>query len=147
MFMLMRSFWFLGVMVSKLLWYNRLYIMGPSIPPTTTTPWVYCSPLPGVNPTLFLFLAVVDCSEVPKHRHLCGHMQRVLRSLRHLQLHDLPDELPGEAVSQPGADAGGPGTAETPAAALLLPTLAHGRVSAFATVYRVPAEITPTYVS
>lgn len=88
-----------------------------------------------VNPTAFLFLAVVDCAEVPEHRHLRGHVQRVLRSLRHLQLHDLPAELPGETVSQPGADVGGTGAAETPATALLLPALAHGRVSAFAMVF------------
>lgn len=94
---------------------------------------MYYSSLPVFNLTAFLFLAVVDCSEVPEHRDLRGHVQRVLRGLRHLQLHDLPAELPGEAVSQPGADAGGAESAETSAAALLLPTLAHGGVSAFAT--------------
>lgn len=56
-------------------------------------------------------------------------MQRVLRGLCHLQLHDLPAQLPGKSVSQPGDDAGGAGAAETPAPSLLLPALANGRVS------------------
>lgn len=77
---------------------------------------------------LSLYLAV-DRIEVSRHSDLRGHVQRVLRGLRHLQLHDLPAQLPGEPVSQPGADAGGPGAAETPTPSLLLPTLAYGRVS------------------
>lgn len=76
-----------------------------------------------------LFQLAVDRPEIPQHCHLRGHVQRVLRSLRHLQLHDLLAQLPGKPVSQPGDDAGGPGTAETPAASLLLPPVANGRVS------------------
>lgn len=76
-----------------------------------------------------LFQLAVDCLEIPQHRHLRGHVQRVLRGLRHLQLHDLLAQLSGKPVSQPGDDAGGPGAAETPAPSLLLPPVADGRVS------------------
>lgn len=76
-----------------------------------------------------LFQLAVDCLEIPQHCHLRGHMQRVLRGLRHLQLHDLLAQLPWQPVSQPGDDAGGPGAAETPAPSLLLPPMADGRVS------------------
>lgn len=71
----------------------------------------------------------MDRPQIPQHCHLRGHVQRVLRGLRHLQLHDLPAQLPGESVSQPGDDARGPGAAETPASSVLLPPVADGRVS------------------
>lgn len=71
----------------------------------------------------------LDCVEVPQHCHLRGHVQGVLRGIRHLQLHDLPAQLPGKPVPQPGTDAGGAGAAETPSSPLLLPGMAHGRVS------------------
>lgn len=65
---------------------------------------------------------------IPQPGHLRGHVQRVLRGLRHLQLPGLPAELPQQPVPQPGADAGGPAAAAAPAAAVLLPAVAHGRV-------------------
>lgn len=60
--------------------------------------------------------------------HLRGHVPGVLRGLRHLQLPGLSTELPKQPVPQSGAHAGGPAAAAAPAAAVLLPVVAHGRV-------------------
>lgn len=82
------------------------------------------------SPLFFCHLAVA-CTKIPVDSDLCGHVQRVLRGLCHLQLHDLLAQLPGKPVPQPGVDAGVPGAAETPAPPLLLPALANGRVCVF----------------
>lgn len=87
------------------------------------------------NPSRFCL--AVDCFKIPQNSHLCGHMQRVLRGLRHLQLHDLLAQLPGKPVSQPGVDAGGAGAAETPAPSVLLPALANGRVSSLYNTFTI----------
>lgn len=84
---------------------------------------------PASRVILLLFWHLtVDRLKISKDSDLRGHVQRVLRGLRHLQLHDLPAELPGESVPQLGVHAGVPGAAETSAPSLLLPALAHGRV-------------------
>ena len=92
--------------------------------------WMFNGYVLAFTPQLCLSpYLIVDCIEVPHYSNLCGHVQRVLWGLCDLQLHDLPVELSGPPVSQPGPDAGGPGTAETPASSLLVSTLADGRVS------------------
>lgn len=73
---------------------------------------------------------------VPRTGHLRGHVQGVLRGLRHLQLPGVPAQLPQQPVPEPGADAGGAAAAAAPAAALLLPAVAHGRVRGGAGVGR-----------
>lgn len=78
---------------------------------------------------LFVCLAV-DRSKIPQDRDLRGHVSRMLRGVRHLQLPDVPAELPGESVSQSGAGAGGAGGETAAATLLLLPAVGHGRVSA-----------------
>lgn len=85
-------------------------------------------PLKVINQFPLCQLAV-DRPEIPQHCYLRGHLPRVLRGLRHLQLYDLLAQLPGEPISQPGDDARGTGAAETPAASVLLPPVADGRVS------------------
>lgn len=71
----------------------------------------------------------MDRLKISKDSDLRGHVQRVLRGLRHLQLPGVPAELPQQPVPQPGADAGGAAAAAAPAAAVLLPAVANGRVS------------------
>lgn len=93
-----------------------------------------------VNLSLCVCCRPVACSPLSQPGHLRGHMQGVLRGLRHLQLPGVPAELPQQPVPQPGAHAGGAAAAATPAPAVLLPTVAHGRVRGGRAWGRYPAD-------